>query len=97
MQASRVDQAVDALANGELAKLVLARDFLFAAHLVGERLALLQFLDFGLSGHSGHPHVEPRVRASGYLAVLSMNRASSASRSVRPSASCEDRRTSTRP
>ena len=51
MEAAGVDEAVDALAHGELALGMLPRDALGAAHLVSEFAAAGQFVDLGLPGH----------------------------------------------
>ena len=46
-----VEEAVDPFASGEASAFVLALHFVGAAHLVGEGLTALEFVEFGLPGH----------------------------------------------
>ena len=52
-KAALVDDAGDACASVELAAIMLARDFLLAAHFFGQPLALGQFFEFGFPAHLG--------------------------------------------
>ena len=55
VEAARVDERVDAVADGQLAQLALAIDAFLAAHLEGELAAEVEFIDFGLPvGRFGH-------------------------------------------
>ena len=51
LEAAGVEQGVDALADGQLAVLMLPRDGGGAAHRLGQRLASGEFVEFGVPGH----------------------------------------------
>ena len=51
VKAAAIEEALDALADGEASRGMLARDPLVAAHLPGERLAAPQLLELGLPAH----------------------------------------------
>jgi hypothetical protein len=63
MEAVRVEQAVDALAHGQPAGVVLALDLFGPAHLPGERLAPAQLFDVGFPAHNA-PRTRPSHRAT---------------------------------
>jgi hypothetical protein len=46
-----VQQCVDAFSNRQFAAIVLAFDLVRTAHSTGQRLAAMQFIDFGLPTH----------------------------------------------
>jgi hypothetical protein len=52
VEAAGIEQALHALAHGELAGGVLARDALGPAHPARERLAAAQLVELGLPGHA---------------------------------------------
>ena len=55
MKAFRIDQSVDALANGEPALVALTLDLVNASHLARERFAPGEVVEFRLPGHSYPP------------------------------------------
>ena len=82
VEAAGVEQALDALAHGELAGGVLARDALGAAHLPRELLAAAQLVELGLPRHRhavcrttgrwDHPGMTVGRSAAAALVVLSL-------------------------
>ena len=63
VEAARVEEPVDPLANRQPARLMLPADALLAAHAPGELLAPAQLLELGLPGHApGDPSAAKGVR-----------------------------------
>ena len=68
-----IDQPVDALANGELAELVLTSDLVGPTHRLGHLGATAQLVELGLPGHAADPASSRHRNASARSKIASMS------------------------